>query len=56
MSWHDTDHWHCVQVATVSGWGTLTSGGNQPSTLQEVDVTVTTNAQCQQAYGANIGA
>merc|ERR1719297_82987 len=44
------------QVATVSGWGTLTSGGNQPSTLQEVTVTVTTNAQCQQAYGANIGA
>jgi len=42
-------------VATVSGWGTLTSGGNQPTVLHSVDVTVTTNAECQQAYGSNIG-
>ena len=45
------------QVATVSGWGTLSSGGNQPATLQEVDVTVQTNAQCAQVYGSSyIGA
>merc|ERR1711983_248753 len=31
-------------VATVSGLGTLTSGGNQPTVLHSVDVTVTTNA------------
>merc|ERR1711910_285720 len=29
-------------LATVTGWGTLSSGGNQPTALQEVDVTVTT--------------
>ena len=44
-----------VQVATVSGWGTLSSGGSQPSSLQEVEVTVSTNAQCSLAYGTYIG-
>ena len=39
-------------LATVTGWGTLSSGGNQPTTLQEVDVTVTTNAECDSAYGS----
>ena len=38
-------------LATVTGWGTLSSGGNQPNALQEVDVTVTTNAECNSAYG-----
>merc|ERR1719189_318282 len=42
-------------LATVSGWGTLASGGNQPSVLHSVEVTVTTNDQCAQAYGNNIG-
>merc|ERR1712071_318256 len=41
-------------LATVTGWGTLSSGGNQPNTLQEVDVTVTTNAVCNSAYGNNM--
>merc|ERR1712110_247397 len=35
-----------------TGWGTLSSGGSQPTALQEVDVTVTTNAVCNQAYGS----
>jgi len=39
-------------LATVTGWGTLSSGGNQPTALQEVDVTVTTNEVCNQAYGS----
>ena len=39
-------------LATVTGWGTLSSGGSQPTTLQEVEVTVTTNAQCNSAYGS----
>merc|ERR1719234_2231211 len=39
-------------LATVTGWGTLSSGGNQPTALQEVDVTVTTNAECDSAYGS----
>jgi len=33
-------------VATVTGWGTLTSGGSQPNILQEVDVNTMTNGQC----------
>jgi len=39
-------------LATVTGWGTLSSGGSQPTVLQEVDVTVTTNAVCNNAYGS----
>merc|ERR1712066_129539 len=39
------------QVATVTGWGTLQSGGNQPAVLNEVDVTVQTNTECTAAYG-----
>ena len=39
-------------LATVTGWGTLSSGGSQPTTLQEVEVTVTTNAECNSAYGS----
>merc|ERR1711892_1260276 len=42
------------QVATVSGWGTLSSGGNQPTVLMEVDVTVTTNEVCKGVYGNGI--
>merc|ERR1711874_185457 len=42
------------QEATVSGWGTLSSGGNQPTVLNEVDVTVTSNADCNSAYGGSI--
>merc|ERR1719379_1856807 len=41
------------EMATVSGWGTLSSGGNQPTVLNEVDVTVQSNAQCQTAYGSS---
>jgi len=42
------------ELATVSGWGTLSSGGNQPTVLNEVDVTVQSNAQCQSSYGSSI--
>ena len=40
-------------VATVTGWGTLSSGGNQPSVLHEVDVTITTQTTCRAAYGTS---
>jgi len=33
--------------ATVTGWGTLYSGGPQPSKLQEVDVNIMSNTQCK---------
>merc|ERR1712051_921647 len=41
-------------LATVTGWETLSSGGNQPTVLQEVDVTVTTNTACENAYGSSM--
>merc|ERR1719400_804448 len=42
------------QVATVSGWGTLSSGGNQPTVLNDVQVTVQSNQDCNSAYGNQI--
>jgi secreted trypsin-like serine protease len=38
-------------ISTVSGWGTLSSGGGQPDILQTVDVPLVTNAQATAAYG-----
>ena len=32
--------------ATVTGWGTLSSEGNQPTTLQKVNVDTMSNSQC----------
>ena len=34
-------------TATVTGWGTTSSGGSQPNTLKEVDVGVISNFQCR---------
>merc|ERR1711981_517275 len=38
------------QTCFVSGWGTLSSGGSSPSSLQWVAVPTVTNQQCSQAY------
>merc|ERR1719394_27265 len=48
----DTGATYAGVLATVTGWGTLSRGGNQPTALQEVDVTVTTNTECNNAYGS----
>jgi len=37
-------------LATTTGWGSLGNGEPYPNVLQEVDVTVMTNAKCQSAY------
>merc|ERR1719422_2964349 len=37
-------------LATVTGWGRLSSGGSSPNVLQEVDVTVLSNADCKNSY------
>merc|ERR1712024_380179 len=42
------------QEAIVSGWGTLSSGGNQPTVLHDVTVTVQANSDCNDAYGNSI--
>ncbi|CAL4059096.1 unnamed protein product, partial [Meganyctiphanes norvegica] len=51
----DADAYDSV-TATVSGWGTLSSGGSQPDELQEVDVPTMSNNQCKNSYGSSITA
>ncbi|ROT77360.1 putative trypsin-1 [Penaeus vannamei] len=43
------------KTATVTGWGTTSSGGSSSDTLREVDVTVVSNTACQSnSYGSAI--
>ena len=42
------------EKATVTGWGTTSSGGYASSKLMEVVVTVKSNTQCNNAYGGGI--
>ncbi|XP_042870523.1 trypsin alpha-3-like [Penaeus japonicus] len=43
------------KTATVTGWGTTSSGGSSSDTLREVDVTVLSNTACQSGnYGSAI--
>ena len=41
-------------LSTVSGWGTLQSGGFQPDQLMEVNVTTMSNTECNEDYGGDI--
>ena len=43
----DATQTYAGSVATVTGWGTTTSGGDLSSTLQEVEVVVLTNYNCK---------
>merc|ERR1711976_441827 len=38
-------------TATVSGWGTLSSGGRSPDTLYAVDVPIVSDSSCRSSYG-----
>ncbi|XP_024118637.1 trypsin-like [Oryzias melastigma] len=38
-------------TAWVTGFGTLSSGGSSPSTLQEVSVPIVNNTECNASYG-----
>ena len=49
----DTAATYAGVVATVTGWGRLILAGNQHTTLQEVDLTVTTKSACENAYGGH---
>ena len=42
----DTSNDYSGVTATVTGWGTTSSGGSQSKTLLEVDVGVISNEQC----------
>jgi secreted trypsin-like serine protease len=37
-------------VSRVTGWGTLSSGGSSPNTLQTVDVNILSNSSAQSSY------
>jgi len=39
----------------ITGWGTLRSGGSQPTTLQEAQVTIIGNGACTSQYGYSSG-
>ncbi|EYF08748.1 trypsin-like serine protease [Chondromyces apiculatus] len=41
-------------TANVSGWGTLSSGGSSPNTLQAVNVPIVSNATAGSLYGMTI--
>ncbi|XP_045138298.1 trypsin alpha-3-like [Portunus trituberculatus] len=41
------------RTATVTGWGTTSSGGSSPNSLREVDVKVLRNSDCQSSYGTS---
>jgi secreted trypsin-like serine protease len=42
--------WAPSTLETIVGWGTTSEGGNLPSTLQEAQVPITTDAYCSGAY------
>ena len=42
------------QVATVTGWGDTSSDGSPASTLQEVQMTVMSNEECDTYYPGKI--
>ncbi len=41
-------------IATVSGWGSISEGGSFSPILQTVDVSVITNAACNQLKGGGV--
>ncbi len=41
-------------LATVTGWGTTSSGGSTSAVLQEVNVPLVTNQSCNLSYGGQI--
>jgi len=47
----DTTNDYSGVTATVTGWGTTSSGGSRPDYLMEVDVGVISNEQCGNDYG-----
>ena len=47
----DATQTYAGRVATVTGWGTTSSGGNLSNTLQEVELVVLTNQDCKNNYG-----
>ena len=49
----DDHHDYAGQLATVTGWGPLSSGGYQPEVLHGVEVDIITNYACKYDYDYN---
>ena len=50
----DVESTYVGQRATLTGWGFLRKGSLPPIALQEADVRVTTNAECDKAWGGKV--
>src|SRR3954471_3022611 len=48
--------WDPGDLETIVGWGATEEGGDLPSTLQEAQVPITTDAYCGNAYGSDFDA
>jgi secreted trypsin-like serine protease len=46
----ETALWAAGTLETIVGWGATSEGGSSPSTLQEAQVPITTDAYCAGAY------
>ena len=42
------------ELATSSGWGLTANEGQAANTLQEVELTILANSECEEAYGSQI--
>ena len=42
------------ELATTSGWGLTATGSQASETLQEVELTILANSECEEAYGSQI--
>jgi trypsin len=47
----DRSIWEPGDVQTIVGWGTTSSGGSAPDTLQAAQVPIVSDAACEAAYG-----
>jgi trypsin len=47
----DRSIWEPGDVQTIVGWGTTSSGGSAPDTLQVAQVPIVSDAACEKAYG-----
>ena len=52
----DRGLWDAGDLETIAGWGVTEEGGSAPSTLQEAQVPITTDAYCADAYGSSFEA
>ncbi|MFL5846193.1 MAG: S1 family peptidase [Solirubrobacteraceae bacterium] len=48
----DRGIWQPGDVQTIVGWGTTSSGGDAPDTLQKANVPIVSDAACEAAYGS----